>query len=138
MILSSASILPGVRRLAVAALRGPVCFPRPRGPINMHAPRPQIWHERLRRSGYLIGAVLLHLIIFLMVATMDVLVGDCGGVCSFFLLVDKVGAKYDAAPDGTPMLPFFQISTKAPPAFKPGEEHPPYSKVPERWQSADN
>jgi hypothetical protein len=40
----------------------------------MHAnaphPRNQKWHERLTRSGFFLGAVLLHLILFLMVATL--------------------------------------------------------------------
>ena len=39
----------------------------------MHAKRPDqqktVWHERLVRSGYLVGAILLHLIVFLLVAT---------------------------------------------------------------------
>ncbi len=40
----------------------------------MHAnapnPRKQKWHERLQRSGYFFGAILLHLILFLLVATL--------------------------------------------------------------------
>jgi hypothetical protein len=40
----------------------------------MHAnapdPRKQKWHERLTRSGYFFGAVLFHLILFLLVATL--------------------------------------------------------------------
>jgi hypothetical protein len=39
----------------------------------MHAkapdPRKEVWHERLMHSGYFLGAVLFHLILFLMIAT---------------------------------------------------------------------
>ncbi|HUB67214.1 MAG TPA: hypothetical protein VL981_06990 [Candidatus Methylacidiphilales bacterium] len=65
---------------------------------------------------------------------MDVLIGDDGGKCGFFLLVEKEGNKYATAPDGTPEYPFFQLDTKSPPAF-PGEKGiPPYSKKPEPWR----
>jgi hypothetical protein len=65
---------------------------------------------------------------------MDVLIGDCGGVCSFFLLIEKMGNTYEKLPDGTPKLPFFQLNTGAAPTFSP-QEHPPYSATPEPWQS---
>jgi hypothetical protein len=67
---------------------------------------------------------------------MDVLIGDCGGVCSFFLLIEKEGSTYEKLPDGTPKLPFFQISTKPAPTFSDTEEHPPYSTTTEPWQAA--
>ena len=69
---------------------------------------------------------------------MDVLIGDCGGVCSFFLLIRKIGNTYENMPDGTPKLPFFQLNTKAAPTFSDGEEHPPYSTTPEPWQPVAN
>jgi hypothetical protein len=69
---------------------------------------------------------------------MDVLIGDCGGVCSFFLLIEKVGNTYQNMPDGTPQYPFFQISAKPAPTFLDSEEHPPYSKVSEPWSPAPN
>ncbi|MEI9998961.1 MAG: hypothetical protein WDO13_07220 [Verrucomicrobiota bacterium] len=69
---------------------------------------------------------------------MDVLIGDCGGVCSFFLLIEKEGNTYAMKSDGTPELPFFQLSNKAAPTFTDEEEHPPFSSSPEPWQSAGN
>ena len=65
---------------------------------------------------------------------MDVLIGDDGGVCSFFLMIEKVGNTYENLPDGTPKLPFFQIGSKPVPTFQKNEEHPPYSATPESWQ----
>lgn len=69
---------------------------------------------------------------------MDVLIGDSGGVCSFFLLIEKEGNTYAKLSDGTPVLPFFQLSTKAAPTFKSDEEHPPFSTTPEPWQGMSN
>jgi hypothetical protein len=65
----------------------------------------------------------------------DVLMGDQGGFCSYYLLIEKVGDPYDKLPDGTPLLPFFQISTSASPTFSNKEEHPPYSSKAEPWQA---
>jgi hypothetical protein len=67
---------------------------------------------------------------------MDVLIGDCGGVCSFFLLIEKEGNTYENTLDGTPKYPFFQISNRPVPTFSDKEEHPPYSMTPESWQAA--
>jgi hypothetical protein len=67
---------------------------------------------------------------------MDVLIGDQGGFCAFYLLVEKLGNIYETLPDGTPKLPFFQINGTAAPVFPDGEEHPPYSTTTEPWQSA--
>jgi hypothetical protein len=36
----------------------------------MHAPRKQKWQEKFKRSGYLFGAILFHLILFFMLATL--------------------------------------------------------------------
>lgn len=67
---------------------------------------------------------------------MDVLIGDCTGVCNFCLLIQKVGNHYESAPDGTPILPYFQLGVKGAPTFEADEEHPPYSTTPEPWQEA--
>jgi len=69
---------------------------------------------------------------------MDVLIGDQGGECAFFLLVENVGNTYETLPDGTPKLPFFQISTAPAPTFSDKEEHPPYSTTVEPWQAVEN
>jgi len=69
---------------------------------------------------------------------MDVLIGDQGGEVAFFLLIEKVGNTYEKLPDGTPKLPFFQISTAPAPTFQNNEEHPPYSTTPEPWQAVEN
>jgi hypothetical protein len=69
---------------------------------------------------------------------MDVLIGDCGGVCSFFLLIEREGKTYQNMPDGTQKYPFFQISAKPAPTFPDSEEHPPYSNVSEPWSSVPN
>jgi hypothetical protein len=68
---------------------------------------------------------------------MDVLVGDDGGACGFFLLVEKEGNKYETASDGTPKYPFFQLDRKSPPTFPDMEGIPPYSTKPEPWKMAD-
>ena len=40
--------------------------------MHADAPKPskEIWHQRLVRSGYFVGTVFLHLIVFIMVATL--------------------------------------------------------------------
>jgi hypothetical protein len=65
---------------------------------------------------------------------MDVLIGDQGGKCAFYLMVMKVGNNYERTPAGTPKAPFFQLDTKGPPVFGTGEERPPYGLTPEPWQ----
>ena len=69
---------------------------------------------------------------------MDVLIGDCGGVCSFFLLIENVGKTYQKLQDGTPLLPFFQLNNGNAPSFLKAEEHPPYSTTAEPWQPAQD
>jgi hypothetical protein len=64
---------------------------------------------------------------------MDVLIGDDGGLCSFFLLIEREGNTYEKNSDGTPVMPFFQLGTKSAPTFSDQEEHPPYSTTPESW-----
>jgi len=68
---------------------------------------------------------------------MDVLIGDCGGVCNFCLLIQKVGNPYESTSDKTPILPYFQLGVKNAPTFRDDEEHPPYSTTPEPWQTAE-
>lgn len=68
---------------------------------------------------------------------MDILIGDCGGVCSFFLLVQNMNKTYASGTDGTPLIPFFQLNDRAAPTFVATEEHPPYSDQPEPWQPAN-
>ncbi len=64
---------------------------------------------------------------------MDILIGDDGGKCSFFLLVQRGGQTYQ----GTPAeYPFFQFSNADAPTFPFGEECPPYSHEPEPWQAS--
>ncbi len=70
------------------------------------------------------------------VVDMDVLISDEGGICSFFLLIERMGNVYDKLPDGTPLLPFFQTNQQPAPKFSGSEEHPPYSSVPEPWLTA--
>ncbi len=65
---------------------------------------------------------------------MDVLIGDDGGVCSFFLLIQKMDGNYEKTDDGTLKLPFFQLSSKDAPDFSNNAEHPPFSTTPEPWQ----
>jgi hypothetical protein len=69
---------------------------------------------------------------------MDVLIGDWGGNCSYYLLIEKIGNIYVKLPDGTPKLPFFQLSSNGAPKFLENEEYPPYSNTPEPWQASEN
>lgn len=64
---------------------------------------------------------------------LDVLIGDDGGLCSFFLLVQKKGGTYESGPDGSIKLPFFQLGSDTPPEFSNAEEHPPFRSSPESW-----
>ena len=72
------------------------------------------------------------------VSDMDVLIGDDGGLCAFYLMVMNVDHTYDKLPDGTPKAPFFQLDTGDAPKFKEKQEHPPYSTTPEPWQNAQS
>jgi len=68
---------------------------------------------------------------------MDVLIGDDGGVCGFYLMVMKIGNPYTTLSDGTPVAPFFQLNNTDPPAFSGAGGLPPYSTTPEPWQGVD-
>jgi hypothetical protein len=65
---------------------------------------------------------------------MDVLIADDGGICAFYLLVEKIGENYEKLPNGAQKLPYFQLNSNEPPSFLSGEESPPYSTTPEPWQ----
>jgi len=67
---------------------------------------------------------------------MDVLIGDQGGSIAFFLLIEKVENTYETLPDGTPVIPFFQLNNGVAPTFSSNEEHPPYNMIPEPWTGA--
>jgi hypothetical protein len=64
---------------------------------------------------------------------MDVLIGDDGGSCNFFLLIEKEGDIYGNDHDFI-AYPFFQIGEKGGAEFAPGEEHPPYGTNSYPWQ----
>ncbi len=65
---------------------------------------------------------------------MEVLIGDDGGECGFFLYIEKIGDNYDKSPDGTPTLPFFELSSGDPPEFSDADKHPPFAPKGEPWQ----
>jgi hypothetical protein len=67
---------------------------------------------------------------------MDVLIGDDGGICAFYLLIERMGETYETQPDGSLKLPFFQLGAGTPPTFSKDEESPPHSAIPEMWQGA--
>jgi hypothetical protein len=65
---------------------------------------------------------------------MDVLIGDDGGHCSFFLLIEKEGNIYGNGDGGFIAYPFFQLDGNNSPTFSSEQEHPPNSGTPEPWQ----
>jgi hypothetical protein len=65
---------------------------------------------------------------------MDVLIGDDGGICNFFLMIEKEGDIYGNGEGGFIAYPFFQIGEKGDAEFALGEEHPPYSSNSYPWQ----
>jgi len=67
---------------------------------------------------------------------MDILIGDDGGICNFFLLIEKEGEIYGNGEGGFVAYPFFQIGDKGGAEFSVGEEHPPYSSNSYPWQDA--
>lgn len=108
---------------------------------DLHKPYPFVWFpadvgSKPEHSLLLKGGASFH-VDTAEAVDMDVLIGDEGGNCAFFLMIEKIGSTYEQLPDGTPKLPFFQIGAKTAPTFKTGEDHPPYSTTPESWQAAD-
>jgi hypothetical protein len=69
---------------------------------------------------------------------MEVLIGDDGGVCGFYLFVMKEGETYEKAPDGTPKLPFFELGANDPPDFSGSKHSPPFDPKSEPWQDCGN
>jgi len=68
---------------------------------------------------------------------MEVLIGDDGGECGFFLFVMKVGDSYEKGPDGTPKLPFFELGASDPPDFSETDIRPPFSPKAEPWEDCE-
>jgi hypothetical protein len=66
---------------------------------------------------------------------MQVLIGDRGGDCAFFLLIKNEAKTYQTTPDGTPILPLFQLG----PAHKVvlDGDHPPMSDQAENWARSE-
>lgn len=62
---------------------------------------------------------------------LDILIGDWGGECGYFLLVEVEGQTYQKMPDGTPILPLFQVGSKLP--VPKGPECPPISESDSVW-----
>jgi hypothetical protein len=62
---------------------------------------------------------------------MQVLIGDRGGDCAFFLLIKNEAKTYPTTPDGTPILPLFQLG----PVHKVvlDGDHPPIAEQSENW-----
>jgi hypothetical protein len=66
------------------------------------------------------------------VLSFDVLIGDWGGECGFFLMIEKEGETYEMSPDKvTPKLPLFQIGAKLP--LPKGKEVPPLIESDSVW-----
>ena len=70
-------------------------------------------------------------------ADIDIVIGDSGGICCFFLLIQNMDKTYETSPDGTPVLPIFQVGSRPPPTFSAQEEHPPISDKTESWEVAN-
>jgi len=69
---------------------------------------------------------------------MNVLIGDDGGQCAFFLQVRKVDNPFGPTPDDTSDIPFFQLDDNAAPTFDAGVVHPPYSPMTAPWKMASD
>ena len=65
------------------------------------------------------------------VLDMNVLIGDWGGETGFFLMIEQQGQTYKTMPDGTPVLPLFQVGAKFP--AQSGPETPPISESDSVW-----
>jgi len=66
----------------------------------------------------------------------DVFIGDGGEYYNFFLLIKNENEHYESLPDGTPLVPFFQLGDGKGPTFSDSEPHVPYSETPEPWHTA--
>jgi len=65
----------------------------------------------------------------------DVLIGDHGGYCAFFLMIKKEGESYEKLDDGTLKLPIFQLADLPLDTSAPGD-YPPFSTKKALWQQA--
>ncbi len=61
----------------------------------------------------------------------QILIGDDGGACAFYLLVEEKGQTYAKAPQGSPILPLFKVSTVRMPAMT--KNIPPYDPTYLGW-----
>jgi hypothetical protein len=104
----------------------------------LHHDLPFVWSKLYpNETGLLKKGMLFHMDAETPV-DMDILIGDDGGLCAFYLLLMKEGNTYDQADDKTPKVPFFQLSTKDAPTFNDDQEHPPYNTKPEPWREVDS
>ena len=61
----------------------------------------------------------------------EILIGDYGGFCSAFLLIQEKGKTYDLRHDGkNPVLPVFQLGPTEMPRYSPEKDAPTVSKTP--------
>ncbi len=67
---------------------------------------------------------------------LDILIGDWGGLCGFFLLIEVDGVNYQKTSDGTPILPLFQVGSKIP--MPTGPDVPPISDNGPVWAAGAN
>ena len=71
---------------------------------------------------------------------MDVLIGEePGGRSNYFLFIQRDESTYEKQPNGTPLLPIFQLDPKPIKLTKTTDElgsFPPYSATPEPWEVA--
>jgi hypothetical protein len=63
----------------------------------------------------------------------DVLIGDHGGYCAFFLMIKKEGENYEKLDDGTLKLPVFQLADLPLNTSAPGD-YPPFSTKKVPWR----
>jgi hypothetical protein len=117
---------------------------------DLHQPLPNAWSKfyggaqgpsSIRGMGPADGLLKMGTIFHVDTAEtvdMDVLIGDAGGECAFFLLIENVNNTYEKLPEGTPKLPYFQIGDGPAPTFTDKEESPPHTTKAEPWQPGPN
>lgn len=93
--------------------------------------------DRTDLTGLLKGGKVFHMEAATAV-DMDVLIGDDGRTCAFYLLIERIGGGYAMVSDDLSQVPFFQVidqdvPTQDAPTFSPKVEHPPYSIKAEPW-----
>jgi hypothetical protein len=105
------------------------------GPENTNPVYPNVWRAMLAHSlnsnyGRLRIGRTFHVMANVPVK-MEVLLGKRNGKCSFYLLIKNEAKSYPTTPDGTPILPLFQLGTPHP--VKCDGDHPPMSDPVENW-----